>query len=147
MEDRLLTVPERFRGGLQRYVCEHIEPGNFLRLVLEDWKLAEAIARLDRDVTMEELRALLSFIHNDVMPSDCHGSPAKVKSWIDSAEKCRKGETDCTHDELWYESQPAKRRAPCGCEIIQLTDTQTEVAHTKDGCLDAVGDALARRRR
>lgn len=144
MHDRLLMVPERYRAGLKRYVTEHIEPGNFLRLVLEDWKLAEAIARLDHDVTMDEFRELLLFIHNEIMPGNCHGSPERVRIWLSKGEMCRLGQTDCTHDAQWYESQPVKRRAPCGCEIIQLTDTQTEVAHTKLGCRDAVGEALRR---
>jgi hypothetical protein len=54
-------------------------------------------------------KALLRFIHNEVMPGSCHGSPAKVAAWIAHGEKCRAGETDCIHD-TWYESQPVVAR-------------------------------------
>jgi hypothetical protein len=106
MKDRLLDVPERYREGLRRFAQEHVEPGQFLYLVLADWKLNEAIARMDRDVTLQELRALLGFVHNELMPGGCHGSPRAVADWIALAEKCRAGETDCVH-KIWYESQPA----------------------------------------
>jgi hypothetical protein len=109
MTDRLLSVPERYREGLRRFATQHVEPGSFLYLVLADWKLNEAIARMDRDVTLEELRALLGFIHNELIPGPCHGSPRAVADWIALGEKCRAGETDCMH-EFWYESQPAPER-------------------------------------
>lgn len=105
MKNMLLEVPERWRDGLKRYACDHVATGGFLRAVLED-RLMDAVGRMDRDCTIDDLRALLAFIHNDLMPGPCHGSPKAVADWIAQAQACRAGETACFHDRLWYESQP-----------------------------------------
>lgn len=104
MRDALLDIPERYRASLERYARHHIAPGSFLRLLLEDVKTNEAIARMDIDVTLEQLRALLSFIHNELMPGTAHGSARAVAEWIATdPATC----LHCTHPGSWYESQPS----------------------------------------
>lgn len=110
MRDALLDVPERYRSGLEMYARHHVAPGSFLRLILEDVKTNEAIARMDRDVTLEDLRALLGFVHNELMPGPCHGSSERVAEWIAQGSAHRAGAKACRHCEdalPWYESQPA----------------------------------------
>ena len=114
MRDALLDIPERYRAGLELYARRHIAPGSFLRLLLEDVKTNEAIARMDRDVTLEQLRTLLGFIHSELMPGTCHGSPERVADWIAQGAAHRNGERACFHCERaspWYESQPAEGSA------------------------------------
>lgn len=106
MTDMLIElVPDHLREGLRRYVQQHIEPGHFLSSVLAN-DLMDAVCRADAEFDMEQLRDLLKFIHNEVMPGFCHGSREKVAAWVALGAACRKGETACVHD-TWYESQPA----------------------------------------
>ncbi len=113
MRDALQEVPERYREGLRRFAQEHVEPGTFLNLILEDWKTNEAIARMDRDVTLDELRALLGFVHNELMPGGCHGSPDRVAAWLRLRELHDAGACPEHRGGMkgrWYETQPAAPR-------------------------------------
>ena len=102
-------MPERYRRGLELYARDHVAPGSFLLLVLEDGKLHEAVARFD-GWDLSELRAVLGFVHNELMPGTCHGTPLRVEEWLMYAN-CTP-ETPCIHHEslrgYWYESQPAE---------------------------------------
>ncbi len=108
--DGLLDLPQRYRGGLERWAKHHIRPGHFLVAVLED-RLSDAVFHVDDDVTFDELKALLRFVHNELMPSACHGSPAAVADWerlgrdrdADDRPLC----LHCRYRTSWYESQPA----------------------------------------
>ena len=107
VKDGLLNVPERFRDGLARYAKDHIEPGSALRCALED-KLGETLARMDRDLTLEDLRALTMFFHNELLYGTAlYGSPAKVKTWL---AMDRATCLHCTNPTNWYETQPAEAR-------------------------------------
>src|SRR6185369_13087577 len=87
MTDGLLNVPEAYRGGLERYARDHVEPGSFLLCVLED-RLGEALARFDHNRSIEELREVVEFVHNELMPGSCHGSPEAVKAWLAHRGAC-----------------------------------------------------------
>lgn len=69
-----------FRDGMRRYIEGRVKPGSFLQAVLEN-DLMAASGRADDDMTFGELRELLAWIHHEA-PSDCHGSPEKVRAWI-----------------------------------------------------------------
>lgn len=66
-------------GSLQRYVDQGIEPGGFLRAVLEN-DFMEAAGRAD-DFNQRHLHDWARVIYNDV-PSGCHGSREAVAEWI-----------------------------------------------------------------
>ena len=72
-------IPTRMHGGLIRYICEGIQPGDFLMAVLQN-DLKEAFVRAD-DQNRELIHEYLSFLHNDA-PAVCHGSVAKVTEWL-----------------------------------------------------------------
>ena len=78
------TVPATLRDGLVRYVVDRVATGGFLRAVLEN-DLSGALARLDRGVPIEDLRAITGWIYNEA-PSPCWGSPAKVAAWLAGTE-------------------------------------------------------------
>ena len=74
-----VAVPEHILPGLQRYVEHHIEPGGFLRAVLEN-DLKEAFGRADEEARLGMFH-IVCWLYN-IAPSDCWGSPAKVKAWL-----------------------------------------------------------------
>lgn len=76
---RHFYIPERMMDGLQRYVVNHIAPGDFLMAVLTN-DLHEALGRAD-DENMANLPAYGAFLYNNV-PSNCWGSPEKVQAWL-----------------------------------------------------------------
>ena len=67
--------------ALERYAGHHIETGGFLRAVLEN-NLMEAVARAD-DNNIKVLREICQYVHMG-LPSECHGSPEKVKEWLNA---------------------------------------------------------------
>lgn len=66
--------------GLRLYASEGIPTGGFLRAVLEN-DLRTACERADTD-NARTLYNIVSYIVNE-LPASCHGTPSKVKSWID----------------------------------------------------------------
>lgn len=74
-------VPERFRGGLERYALDRIEPGSLLRCVLEN-DLLGALSRADECVTLDDLRALVLWRHWELEPGTAAGSGDAVRSWL-----------------------------------------------------------------
>jgi hypothetical protein len=66
--------------SLDRYVNHGIEPGSFLRAVLEN-DLMEAFGRADIE-NRATLFEICEYVYNE-LPFSCHGSPAKVKAWLD----------------------------------------------------------------
>jgi hypothetical protein len=73
-------IPAHMRDGVQRYVMHGVEPGNFLTAILEN-DFMEAVGRADDD-NRATLVGWAMFIYNHT-PSSCHGSPARVASWLD----------------------------------------------------------------
>jgi hypothetical protein len=72
-------VPAHMIGGIDRYVEHHIEPGGFLRAVLEN-NLKEALGRADME-NRYALFDIVSYIYNEC-PFQCWGSPEKVGLWL-----------------------------------------------------------------
>lgn len=73
------AIPEHMRGGLARYIEHHIEPGSFLRAVLEN-DLKGAISYAD-STNRFLLFDYVNYLYNDA-PSVCWGSPEKVAAWL-----------------------------------------------------------------
>lgn len=68
-------------SGMQRYVEHGIEPGSFLRAVLEN-DLFRAVGAADA-TNIENLKEWCMFIYNDI-PASIWGSPEKVQAHIDA---------------------------------------------------------------
>jgi len=73
------NVPRHTLGGIDRYVNERIEPGGFLRAVLEN-DLREAFGRADL-INREALFDIVAYIYNEC-PAVCWGSREKVQAWL-----------------------------------------------------------------
>ena len=76
-------LPERYRGGMKRYIEEHIPPGSFIRAMLEN-DLQGVMGNVDLD-TVSELRNIYLWIYNEA-PGICWGSPEKVTAWVKKKE-------------------------------------------------------------
>jgi len=72
-------VPSHMREALRLYVDEHIEPGSFLRAVLEN-DLSRSFAHADT-INRFALFDIVSYIYNWI-PSSCWGSREKVQQWL-----------------------------------------------------------------
>lgn len=70
---------DQTKEGLIRYMNDRVPTSDFLRAVLSN-DLMEAIGRADDD-NMMNLKSICQFVYMD-MPSNCHGSPAKVDAWL-----------------------------------------------------------------
>jgi hypothetical protein len=76
-----MTVPSIVKGALQRYLCDRIAPGGFLRAVLEN-DLLTAVMSAD-SISRETLPEIVNYVYLNV-PRDAWGSPARVKDWLTS---------------------------------------------------------------
>jgi len=73
-------IPEYMRDGVVDYLDYGLEPGGFLRAVLEN-DLVGAFGKADRTNT-EAMGDWATFLYND-MPHEAWGSPEKVEAWIE----------------------------------------------------------------
>lgn len=73
------TMNSDVKASLDRYANEHCPTGGFLQAVLEN-NLMEAMGRAD-DFNRVALFDICSYIYNH-LPVACHGSPEKVKRWL-----------------------------------------------------------------
>lgn len=73
-------VPIHLHDGLVRYVMFGCPVGGFLTAVLSN-DLMESSGRAD-DQSRASMFEICSFLHNDV-PGSCHGSPERVREWIE----------------------------------------------------------------
>ena len=69
------------KESLDLYVSHRYQPGGFLIAVLEN-NLMQAMGRADEE-NRRDIFEIASYVYND-MPSACHGSPEKVRAWLDS---------------------------------------------------------------
>jgi hypothetical protein len=74
----LARVPEHLRGGLTRYLEQHIRTGSFLAAVLRN-DLADAVGL--GQVSMAGLSALVRFLVY-FAPPQAWGSPERVHAWL-----------------------------------------------------------------
>ena len=73
-------VPEHIHESIIAYVMVGQPVGSFLTAVFEN-NLMEAFKCAD-DMNLDAMHNIVRFIYEDV-PSTCHGSPEKVKKWIE----------------------------------------------------------------
>lgn len=78
---REFRIPEYKADGIERYLDHGINPGSFLRAVLEN-NLKEAVGCADEE-NLRNLPAFVSYFYNEV-PKASWGSPAEVEAWIDA---------------------------------------------------------------
>lgn len=78
----LRRVPAHLRGGLLRYLHEHIPTGGFLSAVLRN-DLIGAVAHGDPS-SQAGLVAIVLFLVNHA-PASAFGSPARVDAWLTPA--------------------------------------------------------------
>jgi hypothetical protein len=71
-------LPERLRAGVQRWVEDHVEPGDFLRAVIRN-DLSTAIALADDD-NLPRLREIVRWFYNEA-PGLCWGSAKAFDTW------------------------------------------------------------------
>lgn len=74
-------VPEHNWQGLELYLKHGIEPGGFLRAVLEN-DLLMAVQRADR-TNREALKEICLFVANE-LPGEARGSKLAVEYWLHS---------------------------------------------------------------
>jgi len=79
------------KESLDRYAKEGVPTGDFLRAVLEN-DLMEAFGRADID-NREDMFDICSYVYNDI-PAASHGSPVKVKKWIEYWGERRRAAAD-----------------------------------------------------
>ena len=72
-------VSRHVKESLERYVDDHIEPGGFLRAVLEN-DLRESFGRADEGNRLE-LFNIVMYIYSE-LPAICWGSKKKVDGWL-----------------------------------------------------------------
>lgn len=72
-------IPERTLEGLRHYQDRHLEPGNFLRAVLEN-DLCAAIAKADKE-NLAALPEIVSQLWN-YWPAPIWGNPEKVRAHL-----------------------------------------------------------------
>ena len=79
MEQDLLALPERMRGGIQRYLDHGIPPGHFMTAVISN-DLREACARAD-DENRTLLFEYIKFFYCHA-PAGSWGSEENFKAWV-----------------------------------------------------------------
>jgi hypothetical protein len=72
-------LPEHMQDGARRYIENHIEPGGFMRAVLEN-NLVEAFARAD-SINAEHMPQWAQWLYWQC-PSSAWGSKSTVDRWL-----------------------------------------------------------------
>ena len=72
-------LPDYMRGGMQRYIEQHIKPGDFLCCGLAN-NLCGAVEHADDD-NLKLLGIYVRWLYNNA-PSGCYGSAEKFGSWL-----------------------------------------------------------------
>jgi len=85
MNNYIERIPPQIKVALDRWANMEGGVGDFLTAVLEN-NLMEAVGRADH-INKQLLPEICMYVYNE-MPSTCHGSPEKVKLWLEAmAEK------------------------------------------------------------
>jgi hypothetical protein len=72
-------IPERMRGGIERYIEHGVPPGDFLQAVIKN-DLRHACDRAD-DENRYLLWDYVLYFYN-YAPSECWGSEEQYKAWL-----------------------------------------------------------------
>jgi hypothetical protein len=91
---RGFRIPEHMMGGLQRYINQGVEPGDFLFAVLAGKDLVRVCENADQE-NLHNLPAYASYLYNK-MPASAWGSEEKVWAYMarKQAEQRAKNEHD-----------------------------------------------------
>lgn len=84
-------IPERMMPLIERYVNEHVKPGNFLTSVICN-NLRDACGMADEE-NQANLPAYVAYFYNEA-PADCWGSPEHMERWLKLGEREDEKETD-----------------------------------------------------
>ena len=76
---REFYIPDYMMDGVERYIEQGIEPGDFLSAIITN-NLSEAVRRAD-DEHIKNIPAYVSYFYNKA-PSPCWGSPKKMTAWM-----------------------------------------------------------------
>lgn len=74
-------IPERMRGGIERYLKHGIRPGDFLCAVIQN-SLSEACKYADSE-NLQNIPAYVDYFYNEA-PLICWGSKEKMEKWMKS---------------------------------------------------------------
>lgn len=74
-------IPPRMMDGIQRYIENHIAPGQFLSAVIKN-NLKDAVSYAD-DENLENLPAYVGFFYNQA-PGGCCGSEERFNNWVEN---------------------------------------------------------------
>lgn len=106
-----MTIEERFRSSIDRWVSHGTMPGGFLRAVLRN-DLRDAASRGD-DASIANLPAIVAYLDEEV-PWNCWGAPDRAEAWGEMTREEREAENrarDKEQTEAFAEDQhDAKRR-------------------------------------
>lgn len=72
-------IPDRMMGGIERYVNDHIKPGDFLCAIICN-DLKEAVGKADEE-NMANLPAFVAYFYNET-PFNCWGSKERLEAWL-----------------------------------------------------------------
>jgi len=84
-------LPEHMQGGMQRYIEQGINPGDFLYLILCN-DFVHALGHADM-INTARIVDYAKFLYLEV-PTACWGSREKVDNWIAAHEERRKNESN-----------------------------------------------------
>ena len=73
-------LPEHLRGGVERWIEHGVQPGSFLKAVLDN-QLFQAHMNAD-DKSFLALRDICRWFYNHA-PRGCYGSPEQTASWCE----------------------------------------------------------------
>ena len=79
-------LPERFRGGVERWIEHGVTPGRFLSAVL-NIQLPQAFSSAD-DKSLASLRDIVIWFYNHA-PQGSFGSPETTSRWAEARQKER----------------------------------------------------------
>ena len=81
---RQYDLPIYMISGMVNYLVHHVEPGSFMRSMLEN-DLSESLRRADPENRVK-LRTWLSFMEREV-PPEAWGSKKSVRLWLENKPK------------------------------------------------------------
>ena len=74
-----VEIPRAVRRSIDYYAQQRVQPGGFVRAVLENDLLA-AVQRAD-STSAAALPVIVDYVYFN-LPAQCYGSPAKVAKWL-----------------------------------------------------------------
>lgn len=79
----MANISEGIKQSIDKYVAHRIEPGGFVRAVLEN-DLKGAFGKADR-YNRNNMFEIVKYCYNEI-PYTCWGSPEAVQNWLNGKE-------------------------------------------------------------